>query len=434
MAKRKTKKPKGTAVSIHDFGCIKTAGGEFQLTVGEMPLLTYAGDPASHRSEKLIQQIIDEFDGQGRIYIDQNKIVDPHFNLSYIILGIQKRMIDTNLHPESGFAHWLSHDPMLYRCAGPEVVDQIARWEAVFDYLKDLGLSLPSLVANFVDRSEFESDEEFEEDVAESLPDKDFCNRIEVEFNQLLPEEKAVVLHLACVHHGLVLLPMALVTGRCTPNDYARGAMAAHALLIDVFSDVEEEEYRTSFDELRNHVNLALSYLKVCGINGLTQRFVKDQPVALEEDRNYEFKEVRGNDPIGAIKNKADEYVVAFLNSGEGGHILWGIKDDDRTVTGVKLDFSQRDKLRLDIVGKLNEIQPKISPTQYRVTLHPIIDNGQPATDLYVVEIHVPSQASAEPFYTGGNECFVRTDGCKRKLGGPALTDWIRRKLSTSSP
>lgn len=422
---------KGQQVDVHQFDIVQTEYSLFQITIGDEHLLTYAGDPACHRSIRLIQQIIEEFDGEGRIFIDENKIVDPHFNLSYTILCIQKRMIETGLHPENGFARWIAHDPILYRCAGPEVIEQFARWGPVLEYLAELGINLPSLVALYHDPSEFDTQEEYEEAIEANLPDKAFCDRIEAEFEQLLPEEKAVVLHLACIHHGLVLFPMALVTGRCTPTDYARGAMAAHTMLVDIFSDIKDEEYKQSFEQLRSHTNLALSYLSAAGITELGNRYVKDKPVRSEEDRNCEFKEVRGNDPVRQIKNTADEYVVSFLNSGEGGHILWGIRDADRVVVGVPLTYVQRDKLRLDLVSKLNEIQPRIDPTKYRVSLHPVIgsDNSLEA-DLFVIEVHVPAQECYEPYYTGGHECFVRVDGCKKKLGGPALTDWIKEKLT----
>lgn len=429
----KPKEQKGKQVDVHQFQIVQTEDSLHQIEIGDSLLLTYAGDPACHRSLRLMEQIVEELDGEGRIFVENNKIVDPNFNLSYTILCIQKRMIETDLHPEKGFRHWLSHDPMLYRCAGPEVVEQYARWGPVISYLSDLGSNLPSLVSSFHDPSEFDTKEEYEEAVEASLPEAGFSDKIQEEFDRMLPEEKAVVLHLSCIHHGLVLLPLALVKGRCTPNEYARGAMAAHAMLIDIFSEIKDDEYRQSYEQLRSHTNLALSYLKASGISELGNRFLKDKPVAMEEDRNCEFKEVRGNDPVRAIKNMADEYVVSFLNSGEGGRILWGIRDADRVVVGVPLTYEHRDKLRLDVVSKLNEIQPKIDPTKYRVSLYPVIggDNSL-VPDLYVIEVYVPSQECHEPYYTGGHECFVRVDGCKKKLGGPALTDWIKQKLTNN--
>ncbi|MBI5350048.1 MAG: ATP-binding protein, partial [Chloroflexi bacterium] len=48
-------------------------------------------------------------------------------------------------------------------------------------------------------------------------------------------------------------------------------------------------------------------------------KFILNQTVRFEEDRHHEFKEIKGGNPIDAIKNAADEYVVGFLNSGLGG-------------------------------------------------------------------------------------------------------------------
>ena len=51
-------------------------------------------------------------------------------------------------------------------------------------------------------------------------------------------------------------------------------------------------------------------------------QFILNQPVSVEETRHYEFKEIKGRNPVDTIKNTVDEYVVAFLNS-EGGRIYW---------------------------------------------------------------------------------------------------------------
>src|ERR1044072_5633200 len=104
--------------------------------------------------------------------------------------------------------------------------------------------------------------------------------------------------------------------------------------------------------------------------------FVINKPVTVEESRFVEFKEVKGTNPIDAIKNTADEYVVAFLNS-EGGRIYWGIRDIDRTVVGVRSDARQRDEIRRVVVDKLGQIQPSITPTAYRILFHEIHDAGE---------------------------------------------------------
>src|SRR5687767_9680133 len=101
----------------------------------------------------------------------------------------------------------------------------------------------------------------------------------------------------------------------------------------------------------------------------LKARFVLNEPISEEETRHCEFKEIKGRNPVDTIKNSADEYVVAFLNS-EGGRIYWGIRDSDRVVVGVKLSSSQRDEIRRVVGEKLAQIQPPISPTAYRITFH----------------------------------------------------------------
>lgn len=419
---------RGRHVDIYKFTIEETGNGLFQILVLGRPLLTHAGHPTSHRSQELLQQIINELDGQGRVFVDENKIVDPHLSSSYTILDVQKRLTESGAQFVQGFVKWLRQDPMLYRCAGPEVTDQYFRWGPVLEYLSDLKLDLPCLVGTSIDRSDYESDKEYCDTTRSSTPKHSFSSRIESEYEQLLPEEKAVVFHLSRIHRGPVLFPLVLVSGRCTPNEYTSGVMAAHAMLVDVFSDVSIEQYRESYECIKNDAQLALSYLASCGISPLRWRYFKGKTVPFEETRRCEFKEVKGQNPVDAIKNAADEYVVAFLNC-DGGHILWGIRDADGIVVGVRLTNEQRDKIRLAVVAKLNEIQPKIDPTRYRISFHSVVENDSVTDDLYVVEIYVPWAKSREPFYTGGHECFVRVDGAKRKLSGPALTDWIRQRL-----
>lgn len=66
-------------------------------------------------------------------------------------------------------------------------------------------------------------------------------------------------------------------------------------------------------------------------------QFTIGEQVNCEETRSVEFKEVKGQNPLGSIANTADEYAVAYLNS-SGGKIFWGIRDTDRIVVGVELD------------------------------------------------------------------------------------------------
>jgi DNA methylase/Schlafen, AlbA_2 len=162
------------------------------------------------------------------------------------------------------------------------------------------------------------------------------------------------------------------------------------------------------------------------------KRFVLNQPAPIEEIRHFELKEIKGARPVESIVNAADEYAVAFLNS-EGGCVFWGIRNEDRWSVGVHLLYVERDRLRRLASNKLNDIKPKIDPTQYRIELHQVYDtDGKIMPDMWVVELKVPRPIFPGPYFTGSNELFAKVDGVKQKLEGPALAEWImRRQRST---
>jgi len=156
-------------------------------------------------------------------------------------------------------------------------------------------------------------------------------------------------------------------------------------------------------------------------------KFILNKPVSVEETRYYEFKEVTGNNPVNIIKNAADVYTVAFLNS-EGGRIYWGVTDD-RIAVGVCLDSKQKDELQRVVGQKLHQIKPAIAPTAYRILFHPLYREDETIVpDLCIVEIVVPRVSATELYFTGGNEAFVKTDGAKKLLVGPELQAEILRR------
>lgn len=160
-------------------------------------------------------------------------------------------------------------------------------------------------------------------------------------------------------------------------------------------------------------------------------RFVIGKPTELEETRHHELKEIKGGRPVDIIKNASDEYVVAYLNSAEG-RILWGIRDSDKAVVGVRLASGEKDELRRVVTDKLNQIQPPISPTAYEVNLHPVYEDESCVTaigDTWVVEIVAPQSTGGDLYATGGGEVWVKTDGGKRKLTPQQIQDEIRRRL-----
>lgn len=149
-------------------------------------------------------------------------------------------------------------------------------------------------------------------------------------------------------------------------------------------------------------------------------KFILNKSIDLEENLYYEFKEIKGNNVTSSIKNVADLYVVAFLNSKikKKGSIFWGIRDKDGIVVGVKLNLSERDEIRRVVTEKLHKIQPAIAPTAYQIKMHKVYDLKKEVPNLYIIEIAVPPVSSDYLYSTGNGEVYIKTDAGKKKLTG----------------
>ncbi|WP_343209185.1 RNA-binding domain-containing protein [Anaerolentibacter hominis] len=142
------------------------------------------------------------------------------------------------------------------------------------------------------------------------------------------------------------------------------------------------------------------------------------EKVPLEECRNTEFKEILGESPCKAIVSNAEVYVVSFLNSqvSSSGTILWGIRDD-RTVKGVLLSYSEKDKIRRRVTDALGQAEPYISPDLYTISFQNITDaEGEIIPDLYVVAITVRPFVSELLFQTSKGTVYIKTESGRKKL------------------
>lgn len=146
-------------------------------------------------------------------------------------------------------------------------------------------------------------------------------------------------------------------------------------------------------------------------------RFELGSPVPADETRRLEFKAVSSKNPVRTIADMCDVYAVAFLNS-IGGTILWGVRDNDKVVEGVSLNAKQRDELRRAVADRLNNIEPRLDPTRFKLEIEPL------GGELCVVCLTVP-RGSGGPFYASGKHAYVRLDGTNKLLSGPQLTAWI---------
>jgi hypothetical protein len=152
--------------------------------------------------------------------------------------------------------------------------------------------------------------------------------------------------------------------------------------------------------------------------------FVEGEKCSLEEDLTHEFKEVKGANPVKSIQNAVDEYVLAYLNS-SGGSIFWGICDDG-VVKSLILDSIIKDNINKSINSKISTIQPSIDPTQIAVVFHNVygVENG------FVLEVNVPKSNSRGLYFNSSGNTWVRVNGCKQKLQGLALQDYILQRAN----
>ena len=61
------------------------------------------------------------------------------------------------------------------------------------------------------------------------------------------------------------------------------------------------------------------------------------------------------------------------------------------------------------------------------------MQDGLTVDDLFVIELTAPAGDPSDLYFTGGDEAFVRVDGVKQKLKGPAIQAWIMKRLADRS-
>ena len=207
---------------------------------------------------------------------------------------------------------------------------------------------------------------------------------------------------------------------------------------IECFEKGIELDSEGQISVLRENKRLAEDCLAIASdADNLTEptqiRFLLNQSVPFEETLFYEFKEIGGGNAIRSISDTSDIYAVAFLNDKKGGRIFWGIRNKDRITIGVSLNEQQRDDLRVKVSEKLGAIQPSIVG-HWQIELHPVYDlQGEVIEDLCVVELVVSPPQRREVFYTSKGELHVKTEGGKKKLIGPAVTEFIRTHFQNNA-
>lgn len=241
----------------------------FTLCFDDEILLTGHGDEVAHPSRAFIEHIISEFDIQGTLEVSERIVVEPRFFGSYALLGIQKAYVEHRKDDLSiDFENRLRADPILHPCAGPEVVEQYARWNPVFEYIEEknaliddeaLRLKLPNLPQSMGFNADSLDDTEQKQFVQSCGFTDDFVSTVKNDYDALTEEERTVTMFLHAIHQAGILFPMLLAMGKCTPDQYASGVMAGHCILGEVFGDVASKDHRQTFIGLRDDARTDLT-------------------------------------------------------------------------------------------------------------------------------------------------------------------------------
>ncbi len=155
----------------------------------------------------------------------------------------------------------------------------------------------------------------------------------------------------------------------------------------------------------------------------------RDQGSKMYEQRDVEFKSLAESQAperaIGAICNK---YVCAMLNT-RGGDLIFGVADDG-TVQGVLMSRYQRDTACRDIDYQLQNFNPSVDPSRYRVTFCKVMDKAfgelKEVKNRYVVKVHVIK--GDIDYYTNRSEvAYIRRDGSVMKM----TPQMLRRRITS---
>ena len=237
-----------------DLKVVPVTGG-FALVLNNQPLVTDTGKPLQHASEHLLTHLVHELDGQGSFKVSDGQIISPKFFGALSLLCIQIDWIDARKDCLSvDFSQLLLDDRCLHPVAGPEQVEQYARWGPIQTWL---GGQIDVLRNHAFQQAHGET-----EDTDAIAAATKQLSLLEKMYHAFKPEQRVVAMNLHAIHENAVLFPLALAAGKCDATEYALGMMASLGVLSGVFGDVTNKAHVHTFKGLRDDAFIALEYLR----------------------------------------------------------------------------------------------------------------------------------------------------------------------------
>ena len=361
---------------------IEACEGGYIVMLEDQPVLTPAGDTVVHERAEVLQQILDEFDGFGKIGLSEQRIVEPKAFTAFAIYGVQKEAIESQQECLSTrFEKCLQDDGIFYPAPGPnEHMAQLSRWSPVYGWVHSLGLAMPSLRQYWGDHQENpEDDEEFRSHRDDYVPPKSFSEAMEGIYKSLSPERRATAYALHVIH-GVVMFPLLLAQGKCSVNEYASGVMAVHGVVAEEWAamSVPDEEHSEAFQHYRDVARVAAEWLTL--FCSATREPSASEALLAEiqsgESTKREFKSSlrwhihkKAHDEV--ITHACLKTIAAFLNT-EGGVLLIGVEDSGE-ICGIEHDsFPNDDKFLLHLYNYIQEWLGNQHATRVKADLIPV--------------------------------------------------------------
>lgn len=424
--------PSGTALKRVDPVSLEVieADGAYALALNGEVLCTEGREAdVRHETRQLLECIASEFDGQGFVEIIDGAIVGPKFLGSFALYSIQKTWVEVRQDDLAiGFGPRLISDPILHPVAGPEMKDQVARYSAVSEWLGKTFTHLMQLAASMPHWLGEEDCLDREESIAKASSDESVI-ALSDEYCGLTPEERAVVMMLHAIHDGPVLLPLALVLGKCTEPDYARGVMASRAELATAFEDVDDRAHRSVFEGLRTDARTGLDYIRLYREGTANQR-IRDM-ITAGESAHQELKStlrwnLHSDKKDGDVTHACIKTIAAFLNT-DGGRLLIGIADDGEIIGIEKDRFDSDDRFLLYFTTAVKE---SLGETACSFVETEIL--GIEARSICLVEC----KKSSRPVYCttkgAGEQFYVRTGPGTTSLPPSKVVEYVHDHFGTT--
>jgi hypothetical protein len=377
--------------------------------------------PVSHGAPDLLDHMISEFMGHRALKVnDAGQIEDPAFIGSYRLFGLQREWVEPRQDTFSlSLPHVLAHDPMFFPLAGPEVVDQYARWTAVTSWLNDLGVErfFGGYVSFAGCEAQYGSNPS---DVARHLA---MANVLVDVFGQLDPEQKSVAVYLSNAFDNAVVHSLALVCGACTPRDYAIGVLAAnHVLPALQDHGVIDADLPAAVQALAASATAGSEYIDYYRRGTAAQRLLNVLKTQ-RESGSVEFKStlrwnLREAKKDRVITDVVVKTIAGFLNT-EGGTLVIGVDDEGHPV-GIEVDaFDSHDKfLRHLYTALTNAMGPAVTPF---VKVELVVHAGK---TIALVEVRRGTSPVTVKIPSGQEWFYVRTGPATIALRDEQIQDW----------